>query len=337
MTDTVIHSSAPIRYRQLFLCGLLVATFLPAVTIFINYQVSDSIYSVVWLVSAIVALGNAHPWLTLAYYTDKEWLAHFRRYPVTFFLVPLGIIASSVLWMLAVPKSLGFVLIFGSLSFNLWHHSKQNWGILAIIGRIRGQNVSALRIPLCWAWPFFIIPLAMAFPDITRFVSQPLLFGSSLACALLYVGFFGAHAWSGGFLKAEPLTCAFGLALAPYFLPMVLLFGKPYGIAFWAVAHGLQYLLMVLTSLSLKERTSLTAGKLAFNLGAVGSILSLIVVTWYVVAQTMGGPDPWTSAGGRVALGLAWGMPLVHFWIDAFIWKFSEKEIRQLHGEAFAL
>jgi len=30
------------------------------------------------------------------------------------------------------------------------------------------------------------------------------------------------------------------------------------------------------------------------------------------------------------------GINLIHFWIDAFIWKFSDAEVRKQHGEAFA-
>ena len=337
MTDIAVSSPAPVRYRQTLLCGLLLATMLPAITIFINYQVDASIYAVVWLISAVFMISSAHSWLTLAYYTDREWLIHFRKKPVVFFVVPALILVTAGLWMALVPSELGFYLILGVTFLNLWHHAKQNWGIVAIVGRIRRQNVSALRIPLCWAWPFFVIPAAMQHPQIANHIGQPVMYGASVASAMLYLTFFGAFVSRSGFLKSEPLVLAFGLALGSYFLPMVFLFGKPYGFGFWGFAHGLQYLLMVLASLSFKKRRSLTTGRLAANLGAAGSILGLIGLLWYFVFLSTGGAEPWASIGGRIALGLAWAVPLVHFWIDAFIWKFSDKEIRQLHGDAFAL
>jgi hypothetical protein len=65
------------------------------------------------------------------------------------------------------------------------------------------------------------------------------------------------------------------------------------------------------------------------------AVLVGLTVTAYLVAQVSGG-NMWADGSVRYLLGLLYGVNLVHFWVDAFIWKFSDKDVREQHGEAFA-
>jgi hypothetical protein len=44
----------------------------------------------------------------------------------------------------------------------------------------------------------------------------------------------------------------------------------------------------------------------------------------------------WQSPLLRAVLGLNSAASLIHFWLDAFVWRMSDKNIRALHGDAFA-
>lgn len=158
-----------------------------------------------------------------------------------------------------------------------------------------------------------------------------LSFASIAAYVLLAAA---AAARSGAFSLRDPLTVAFALVLLCYFMPLVFLYGKPYSLLIWAGAHALQYYVMILASLSLRDRTQLNV---ASGLG-VGAITLAAVISLTLVAYVSGEASRvnlWANPVARVIAGLVAGVNLVHFWVDAFIWKFSRKDIRQLHGEAF--
>lgn len=55
----------------------------------------------------------------------------------------------------------------------------------------------------------------------------------------------------------------------------------------------------------------------------------------YTASQSVSVSDMWSNLTLRVIMGTILGVKLIHFWVDTFIWKFSGKGIRNLHGEAF--
>ena len=60
-------------------------------------------------------------------------------------------------------------------------------------------------------------------------------------------------------------------------------------------------------------------------------LVGLTLMSYAAVAV----PDMWSNLTLRVIIGATLGINLIHFWVDTFIWKFSEKEICDLHGQAF--
>jgi hypothetical protein len=108
------------RYPATFLTTLLAASFLPAVVSLLDFEVTNgTAYLLIATFSSLAFLGSAHIWLTLAYYTDRRWLAHFNRNPAIFYVAPL-VIAFAVVTLCAQPyKPLGigtfYVLTFMNL------------------------------------------------------------------------------------------------------------------------------------------------------------------------------------------------------------------------------
>ena len=135
--------------------------------------------------------------------------------------------------------------------------------------------------------------------------------------------------------RRDRIIFLFTLAVLCYFLPLALLFGKPYALLFFGGAHALQYYLLVLVSISLRSRQTVTSGSIVKAL-CVGLILvAAATALGATLSQNWGDPKLWDNIIVRAVVGFTTGVSLVHFWIDAFIWKFSDKEIRELHGQAF--
>jgi hypothetical protein len=324
-------------YKSRYLVALIAVSSIPAAVSLMNFGVfSNTLYQLTLVFSLLSILSGAHVWINLAYYVDPQWRSYFNCNPVVFYFVPLAIFGGT-LGLIAQPnKAIGLSVLYGATFLNLWHHSKQNWGILAIIGKIRGKNVTALRYPLIYAWPFFIIPWALQLPELKAFFGEQGLYWISIACIVVYAFYCLATAYQHRFSEGQdPVVIAAGIALCCYFLPLVLLYGKPYALFIWAAAHGLQYYLMIFTSLSLRNRESVDLRGIIWSSSLTLAMLVGLTVISYTASQSVSVSDLWSDLTLRVIMGTILGVNLIHFWVDTFIWKFSEKGIRNLHGQAF--
>lgn len=321
------------RYRELFLLALIAVTLVPVSMLFFDYGTPDRRFSS--LSSALtfaVVVGQAHTWFTLSYYTDRRWLAHFGKQPSVFFATPAAIMIASVAINLTVTPVVGGIFFFLAQSTNFWHAAKQNWGVLAMAGRLRGETVTALRVPMVWAWPFFIIPLALNFSDIADLLGQSNLVIAGYMCAAAYVLLCGYYVYRSK--VRDPILVLLAVALCTFFFPYTFLFGKPYAIYLWSTSHGLQYLMFVICSLAFARR-GVSPMFTAANLGIVAVINAILFGGWYILFGVANVPIVWNDTSARLATGILYGIALVHFWIDAIIWKFSDPTMRALHGDAF--
>lgn len=334
---SIFQASLNGSYKARFLVALIAVSLIPAAVSLMNFGVfNNTPYQLTLVFSLLSTMSGAHVWLNLAYYVDPQWRAHFIGSPVVFYVIPLAIFWST-LGLLAQPnKTIGLSVLYGATFLNLWHHSKQNWGILAIVGKIRGRNVTALRSPLVYAWPFFIVPWALQLPELNALFGEEGLYGVSIVCIAVYAFYCLATAHRYRFSAGQdPLVMAAGITLCCYFMPLVLLYGKPYALFIWAAAHGLQYYLMVFASLSLRHRENVDLRGIIGSAGLTLAILIGLTVMSYAAAQSVAVPDMWSNLTLRVIMGTTVGINLIHFWVDTFIWKFSEQGIRTLHGQAF--
>jgi surface polysaccharide O-acyltransferase-like enzyme len=92
---------------------------------------------------------------------------------------------------------------------------------------------------------------------------------------------------------------------------------------------------MVFASLSLRNRENVDLRGIIRSSGFALAMLVGLTLMSYAAAQSVAVPDMWSNVTLRVIMRATLGINLIHFWVDTFIWKFSEKEIRDLHGQAF--
>lgn len=336
MTDLVLPR-ASLGYRHVFLVSLIFVSAVPLAIAMVNFEILDaSAYALTAFWSLLVFLGGAHVWISLAYYVDRKWWAKFRRHPLVFFVIPAGIIVSCVAIMSLHNVVLGLLLVYGTLTINLWHHAKQNWGILSLMAKCRRADVAHMRIPLVYAWPFFIASVGLYMPEVSTLIGAEILRSAAFLFAALYIGAAAIMLWkSRGVAESDPIIFVFSVVLCLYFLPLVALQGKPYALLVAFGAHAMQYYLLVLMSLSLSDWRSVDLKRTGIAFGIALVAVAGTTYIAYTANQIYGPPALWESVWVRLVVGFVTGVNLVHFWLDAFIWRLSDKEMRKLHGEAF--
>jgi hypothetical protein len=304
----------------------------------INFEILNaSVYAFTLFWSFLAFLGGAHVWISLAYYCDRKWLAQFRRRPVIFFAIPIALVLSCVAIMSWHNVTVGMTLVYATLVINLWHHARQNWGVLSLVAKSRRADVAHMRVPLVHAWPFFVASVALYMPEISTAIGMDLLRSTAFALAAAYIAFSAIALWkSRDNAERDPVLFVFSVVLCLYFLPLVTLQGKPYALLVAFGAHATQYYLLVLMSLSLSTWRSVDWSKTALAFLIALTAVAGVSYVAYSAIQHYGPPALWESVWVRLVVGFVTGINLVHFWIDAFIWRFSEKDVRKLHGDAFA-
>jgi hypothetical protein len=320
-------------YKSGMLIALTAATFLPAAVAVAAQNWLSSSSPLIWFFSIILLMSSAHVWITGAYYLNRRWMSFFKMRPVIFFVVPMVLIVVTTLSIAYLPKTAAMAVTYAAMALNLWHHSKQNWGILAMVGRIRGVNLIALRPAVIYAWPFVVLPWLATMPDLNAMINWLPSYVVSLS-AVAYLVFFLGCAVRGGLTGLrDPWVALFILAVAAYFIPVTLIPGSALLLGFVA-AHAMQYYVMVFASLSMRERRV----KSTWDIGAASAAAAIIVgltVTAWIGIRAVTVPDVWESTDVRLVLGFIYGINLIHFWVDAFIWRFSDADVRQQHGDAF--
>jgi len=325
-------------YRFGFVRALIGVSLAPMAISLLNFEITNaSIYAITVAWSALAILGGTHVWITLAYYFDRRWLLLFAQQPLVFFITPATIVAAAIALMLIPDITVGIALVYGTILLNLWHHSKQNWGILSLVGKARSVDVSGLRLPLVYAWPFFLLSICLYLPKISSWTGAAPLRHLALVLAAVYLLFGGATLWRARALAAlDPLIFSLAGALCLYFLPLAVLFGKPYALLLVGGTHAMQYYMLVFMSLSLDSRRSLDGMSLLRHGAVAATFIAAATYAGYQANLHYGGPELWNALSVRLVVGATTGVNLVHFWLDAWIWKFSDKRVRAAHGDAFA-
>ncbi|TDG10574.1 hypothetical protein E1N52_04320 [Paraburkholderia guartelaensis] len=330
MTPSITSTAS--SYGSRFLFALIGASLLPSIVCLLNFGMTNGqVYPLAFVFTIISFSAGSHVWMNLAYLASPKWRAYFAKYPMRFYVVPALIMCTSIVAIAQPIKAIGVGYLCAMGFVNIWHHSKQNWGVLSLIGRARGRNVLPLMNPLCRAWIFFAIPLCMSFPAVANWVGQERLYDVALFCAAAFAAYCIFQIWKSKFLtNQDPLVIVAAIALLFYFVPFTFLWNKPWGIIA-AGAHSLQYHLIVISSLSLSNRKA--DKKIWFGAALTIGVMALLTAAAFVTIKT--GWQQWDNVWLRVVFGAFLGVNLTHFWVDAFIWKFNNAEVRKLHGEAF--
>ncbi len=270
-----------------------------------------------------------------AFYLDPEMRATIRSRPGRFVVAPLLLVGgSAVVFSLVSPKTAASLLVL----YFIWqthHYTRQNIGILSFSAKASGtaapsQMERAAVTTAGWAGVIGMITLATPYVDtpLRHLVWQIHTLGRLTLLGALIVG---ALALPSVLRTGNTFRVIFFLVCLLFYLPLFLpfaVFRNPLAaVSSYAFAHGLQYLVMM----GYVGRGG-RAGPSRWTMPALVAAVALLG-GWLLAAMQVG--THWGGAA-KFIFGAYLGLVMVHFVIDAGIWKLSDPVNRAYMAKRFA-
>jgi hypothetical protein len=287
----------------------------------------------------LVALitGPVHVACTAFFYFDPEFRPVLRESPARCLwspaLVPLAVTTCGVVGAMWVgPWAFLLVWIFGS-TWLFYHYQRQNFGLISFIsmhfgsGRLPPRvntalNLAALGGILCFVGaPEYYVsgneePL-MNMEGLVGADMRMLLRGAGTIIYTLAVLLMIGVLWLEKRLRSNGWVIgALSLSLA-FFLPPVLFTSLFAPFLPFAIAHGAQYILMMVVVSGRSSRSWWGLG--LFFAACVGAGVTLEAMRY------------WTWPYPLIGIGLVW----VHFLVDAKVWRLREPRQREIMHDRF--
>ena len=298
-----------------FLVALAVASLLPIVFIPATYHVFP-ISGAFYVVTAINLLGATfHVAATGWFFTDSSMRAYFRSKPVRYLVVPTSIIIVSALAFQFLDRTITSYLLGAYLLWQLWHYQKQNFGVLSFVSagtdgvplsKWERRTLAVAALPgLLGFLRFFDIGLPERAPEFL------LAYQVGLASYGLVAVFFGIALSKCPPLRTNRLRLAFFTYGTLFFLPTYLFPDAASAISGFALAHGLQYLVFM-GVVSGRSKNPLASGALLLGISLIG---------YFLLSRGMIIRDLVNLPYAGLIQGAALGVVMVHFVMDADIWR----------------
>jgi hypothetical protein len=287
-----------------------------------------------WLVfvALTAAAGPGHVGSSVWFYFDPAYRPLMNRNKLRFYLsiiaVPILALAFAFVLFRLLGNGAFFIVVLGYTSWLFYHYQRQNFGLTALAGTSVGfgpmpKHLNTVLVMASIAGVFGVLGLANMYPN---FVDWNTLVGPALRpwCRDIGIALYALSA--AGFIYilatdkrilANPRVLGCALASEIFFLP-ALIFNDPLAaVVGFASAHGAQYLLMM----------SVTAERSKLGWWALG-VVALGAVIWWKLSALM-------AVSGYLFM-IVIGITMVHFLIDAKLWRLREPEQRAIVRERFS-
>ncbi|MCG8312643.1 MAG: hypothetical protein MI976_05455 [Pseudomonadales bacterium] len=315
--------------RKFWYAGVLLVTLLPLIGLPIASGTELPFRESFLIGLGVFVGGVCHVASTVYFYFDRDARSIMNTMKARFYLLPTVVIAISVAALFLgsqLPIADDFVMsiFLMHLIWLYYHYQKQNYGLLAFTAASHGERLPPITLKL-----ILLPPLAgglATFPDLLADGLQrevpfsqwfPLLDQMAMIIYLVAATAWLHLAWRNLKVFTQPLVLVFSLISFGFFLPGLLIENIEFAFWSYAIAHGLQYLMMVsIVSAQAKWRF------LALGIFAVGAIGG----GW--VLQRLGGNHALFISG----ILLTW----VHFVLDARLWRMRDSAVRVFLRQRFA-
>lgn len=328
-----------------FVSLIALATLIPFVLMPIAQRWNAQAQSVLGIAGLLVFLGGpAHVSSTAYLYADREARDFFRSHRLRYFVVPAILVVGSIaVFALFKGHQVAVGLVLGFQIWLLWHYQKQNYGILAILSRVTtGERVSryeAWAVRLSAVGGILAAIYALRWGEGIRIGSSaPFVARASLVLtAAILVGGAGTFVCVIAALVSQPavrrlsLRLIFLLVTCVYFLSAYLWRDQYTAFYTYALAHGLQY--FVFMGFVATRQTAAGRSEPAVRRPGLPAIIAIVFTLGVVLALT--GDARLVIERNVVPLyGLALGLTMAHFVIDAGIWRLRDDFPRRYVGAA---
>lgn len=291
-------------------------------------------------------LAAPHVFTTLYLLVDVRELVGVPRPLLTLLLIPIALMAITAAVLIASPLWMVIAFMLFYTFFGMWHFGRQNFGVVAFATRISHRrpmdrferhalnagNIAGLLAgyhifaPVMFTlkpqtWPLDLSGIDPFF-SLLRYGGLA-IYAVLIPCTIFYL--------VANWRKHEPMALAVFLGCVFFFLPTYLSADPLLVLVAWAVAHGLQYVLI----LGFHAAGRATGRPQRF------SIWPLFLFT----AVVIGGVLLWRFSGQvqldgedievRVAVSVVVALTLAHYWVERYLWKFSSSERRAWLEQSF--
>lgn len=297
----------------------LVLTVLPLVAAVTLAPASGARPSValVWL---LFVGSSTHIGATAWFYTLPEVRAHMRAHPTRYVWVPVGLVLAASLTAAAVPVRAMTWLLLGFFAWQFFHFQKQNLGVAALAAKANGAGrLSTLERRALTGAGVGGIAALLGHPDLLQLhLPRALAVLFPLGEAIFAVAVVGGLVALLRRRRTEraPAFVAVYLCSLLFFLP-VFLFRSPYAaVAGLTIAHGLQYLLLV---------GLLSGAPTGRAPGRVGILMFVNLALVLGLALNQASHLHGSGVAGRCVYGAYLGVLMVHFVVDAGLWRLRDE------------
>jgi hypothetical protein len=273
---------------------------------------------------ALTAIPSlAHILSTGTVYLDAGNRRLFREKARVFYFAPLLILAFAGLLRWTAPPWLPQALLLLAVH----HNTRQSTGILNLTRRLQGSQDGRRREEAlvwagnvaCLAWtPLF------SWPDGVRSVLQPLT-------AMVLIGALASYSWKARATPPQGLHGTFLLVSVSLSWPLLAVRDPLLAWALMTLPHQAQYLGVFWTCQRNRYDDPRLRGDAAPLLKALARDWVLCAAFLAALAAALRGME--AGAAGSVA-GMATvvvlAMTLAHYWLDAFLWRGRDPDLRGL-------
>ncbi len=285
--------------------------------------------TVAWLVLVPLAAfpGLAHVFSTSIVYLDGYNRSVFARRSRIFYHAPLGLLlaAAAILWW--VPPAPAETLL---LLVAIWHNTRQSLGILNLTRRAAGGDDATRHSEHAFVWTGNAACLAFAAaPVLPSAAVWPLRITALLAIAAALAAVVRDHARRPAPRRAA--HWAFLWISASLAWPLVAVGERLLAWALMSLPHQVQYLGILWTAQGRRygvDAASESAHPILLRLVRDGILFCSVLAAAAALALAVEGAPAGTLQ--RLGALLVMGATLSHYWLDSFLWRWRDPEIRGL-------
>ena len=321
--------SPAVQDRNFFICLMLGATVFPFAFVPLTQLMEQRFDSLVNIREVLFLLSSMHIALTPFFYADVAMQEHIHRRRLRYFVATSGCIFGTMLVFLFLGREyINYFFIFYHICL-LWHHTRQNYGLLAFIGLATDTGrVSAYeRQALYLASYAGIFGLMRFFTKNTMFDGAEGLFKNiGLIVYGISISLFIVSTIKNRSQWSDIRRVFFGALLTLFFLPSFLFTDRISAFSTFALAHALQYFFFMYYVSASGGGTSALRRSIKLLITFICTSVLLLIIKDHSI---------WGGASWALN-GFFWGFVLSHFVIDADAWKLSQPFQREYMKNAFA-
>lgn len=315
--------------RRLWYAALLAVTLIPLLGLPLASNLELPFQQSFLIGLGVFVGGVCHVASTLTFYADRDARTIMNGMKARFYLLPLVVIALSLLALIVgsqlnIPDQAVMSIFFLHLVWLYFHYQKQNYGLLAFAAASNGQRLPPITVKI-----ILLPPLAGGLATIPQLLAQglqtelplanlqPILHTAAVIVYCIAAVIMLNLARQNRDLFSRPLVLIFALTAFGFFLPGLIIQNLDFAFWSYAIAHGLQYLLMV-------------------GIVSAQAKLRLVVLAGFFLSAIAGGWMLQQFAGNHALFICGILLTWVHFILDARLWRMSDSAVRPFLRQRFS-